>query len=105
MVLSSMFNEASIHSCFTRICDGEIQVPLLDEVGKQLLALPLRYGGQAIHDIGFEADISLVSTLHALSRDIDIVRRLPELHRKKFINAVQTAFINFCPNRRFWFFF
>ena len=50
--------QRSIHSCFSRICDGEIQVPLLDEVGKQLLALPLRYGGQAIHDIGFEADIS-----------------------------------------------
>ena len=79
--------QRSIHSCFSRICDGEIQVPLLDEVGKQLLALPLRYGGQAIHDIGFEADISLVSTLHALSPGI--VRRLSELHRKKFISAVQ----------------
>ncbi|CAL6334524.1 unnamed protein product [Bathycoccus prasinos] len=73
--------QRSIHSCFSRICDGEIQFQLLDEVGKQLMALPLRYGGQAIHDIGFEADISLVSTLHALSPDI--VRRIPELHRKK----------------------
>ena len=79
--------QRSIHSCFSRICDGEIQFQLLDEVGKQLMALPLRYGGQAIHDIGFEADISLVSTLHALSPDI--VRRIPELHRKKFYYAVE----------------
>ena len=81
--------QRSIHSCFTRICGGEIQIPLLDEVGKQLLALPLRHGGQAIHDIGFEADISLVSTLHALSRDI--VKRLSEHHRNHFATAVKTA--------------
>ena len=81
--------QKSIHSCFSRICGGEIQVPLLDEVGKQLLALPLKHGGQAIHDIGFEADISLVSTLYALSRDI--VKRLPEHHRNHFAKAVKTA--------------
>jgi len=81
--------QSSIHSCFARICGGEIQVPLLDEVGKQLLALPLRHGGQAIHDIGFEADISLVSTLHSLSRNI--VKRLSEQHRNHFATAVKTA--------------
>ncbi|CAL6307429.1 unnamed protein product [Bathycoccus prasinos] len=53
------------------------------------MALPLRYGGQAIHDIGFEADISLVSTLHALSPDI--VRRLPEHHRKTYFNVVERS--------------
>ena len=81
--------QKSIHSCFSRICGGEIHTALLDEIGKQLLALPLRHGGQAIHDIGFEADVSLVSTLHALSRDI--VKRLPEHHRTNFATAVESA--------------
>lgn len=88
--------QRSIHSCFSRICGGEIRVPLLDEVGKQLLALPLRYGGQAIHDIGFEADISVFPPCTLCLATFSQTRLKPPVLTLPLTSSQTQAMVNAC---------